>query len=291
MLPNAVAQSDERFGLPLRLWSAGSLSVGKLTSAGASETRFSTSGLSVGADAQVANGLKLGLALGMGSDTTDIGSSGSRNEATSYTATSYASWRFMPHSYFDVSFGYGTLRYGLRRWSADGGVMLQGNRSGDMFYGSMGVTELIKFSGWTISPYVRMDVAKISLAGYTETGSGLWALAYDPLNVTSLKGVVGGRAAYPIRMPWGTLTPTIRLDYRHAFSGGFTQGLNYADLAAAGYPGSAISELSTVRDTYVGGVGLRADIGQQLAVDLEYRASGGADYLGHSLRGSVRYQY
>jgi len=100
------------------------------------------------------------------------------------------------------------------------------------------------------------------------------------------------RAAYPIPMSWGLLTPMARLEYRHEFDGGFGQGLNYADLAALGTPGYTFSGTGLARDSVSGGLMLRAQTSQQLSADLEYLVtSGGSQFMSQSIRAAVRYGF
>jgi uncharacterized protein with beta-barrel porin domain len=85
-------------------------------------------------------------------------------------------------------------------------------------------------------------------------------------------GVLGARVAYPIQMNWGTLTPMARLEYSHAFDGGYTQTLGYADLG--GVSTYALSGTTVTRDLFTGGFTLRAETADALSLDLEYLLTG-----------------
>jgi uncharacterized protein with beta-barrel porin domain len=145
--------------------------------------------------------------------------------------------------------------------------MLDGRRDGHEIFGSVGLTFAEKWGALKLSSYGRVDVVKVFLDGYTETGSALWALAYDRLDTTTVSGVAGLRATYAIPVEWGTVTPGLRLEYRHAFEGGFTQRLGYADVGAAGY---TLTGTPAVRDSLTGGLSLRMMTLDGIMIDLEY---------------------
>jgi outer membrane autotransporter protein len=285
-LPAAVVALDKSADLPFHIWSAGALEFGALKPDGTYDNRFSTSGLTIGFDRDFGGGLKAGVAFGAGLDSTTVGTDGSKSDSWAYNGTFYASYRFMPHTFLDVIAGYGRMRFDLRRWSTDGAVMLKGVRGGADAFGSVGLTEEVKWGDVKLSPYGRMDVVRASLDAYSETGSSIWALSYRQVDATTFTGVLGARIAYPIAMSWGTLTPMARLEYSHAFDGGYTQNLGYADLTGGGY---SFSGAPTVGNVYTGGLALRAESANALSLDLEYLFSGsGRQFEGQEIRASVR---
>ncbi|WP_198031899.1 Ig-like domain repeat protein [Bradyrhizobium sp. Ec3.3] len=291
MLPQAVESLNKTNVLPFHVWASGTVGFGRLRSDDSFDNRFTSSGVTLGFDRRIADGLKLGAAFGLGFDHSDIGSDGSRIDARNFDAAIYASWRFRPHTYLDVAGGYGTLRFDSKRWSGDGNVMLAGARTGRDVFGTVGVTHVSKWDGWKISSYGRLDIVRAALDGYSETGSSTWALTYDSMNTTSVASVIGGRLAYPMLQSWGVLTPTARAEWRHAFDGGYAQTLNYVDLVglASGY---TLSGTSTSRDTLTGGLGLRAGVGGALSLDLEYLLTSSVSGIeSQRVRGAVKYGF
>jgi outer membrane autotransporter protein len=284
-LPAAFVALDKSADLPFHIWSAGALQFGALKPDGTYDNRFSTSGLTIGFDRDFGGGLKAGVAFGAGLDSTTVGTDGTKSDSWAYNGTFYASYRFMPHTFLDVIAGYGRMRFDLRRWSTDGAVMLKGVRGGADAFGSVGLTEEVKWGDVKLSPYGRMDVVRASLDAYSETGSSIWALSYRQVDATTFTGVLGARIAYPIAMSWGTLTPMARLEYSHTFDGGYTQNLGYADLTGSSY---SFSGAPTVSNVYTGGLALRAESANALSLDLEYLFSGsGRQFEGQEIRASV----
>ncbi|WP_177248197.1 autotransporter outer membrane beta-barrel domain-containing protein [Bradyrhizobium sp. Ghvi] len=117
------------------------------------------------------------------------------------------------------------------------------------------------------------------------------ALSYDKMNTTSIASVLGARFAYPILQNWGVLTPTTRAEWRHAFDGGYVQGLNYVDLVGLS-SNYTVSGTSTARDTLTGGLGLRAEVGNSLSLDLEYLLTSSASGIeSQRVRGAMKYGF
>jgi hypothetical protein len=287
-LPSAFQALDKTGLMPFHVWATGAFSLGQIRSDGAIDNHFTSSGVTVGVDGKVLDRVKMGVAVGMGFDNTSVGTQGSASNATAYSATLYSSVKIARGSFLDFMAGYGALRFDNRRWSEDGGVMLDGVRNGHEAYGSVSFTQDFKWDGLKISPYGRFDAVRVLLDGYREAGSGIWALSYDPLNDTTLSGVLGARVVYSIPMSWGILTPGGRVEYTHTFQGGYIQNLNYADLVGIA-PGYSSTGVAMARDAVSLGLSLRAVTQGMTTWDLEYMVStAGRQFEGQQLRATAR---
>jgi uncharacterized protein with beta-barrel porin domain len=208
----------------------------------------------------------------------------------SFTGTLYASYRVMAKTFIDASAGGGFLTSDNSRFSTAGGVMLQGKRDGHLMFGSLGLTRVAAWDRWRASGYARFDVINVSLDAYSETGSPLWALAYGKVDSTTTAGVVGARVSYGIPMSWGVFSPMARLEYRHVFDSGFSQALNYVDLAAL--PGYRLDGSALARSTMTGALGFRAEAMDGFMFELEYLLSASADRVeAHRLRAMARMKF
>ena len=99
----------------------------------------------------------------------------------------------------------------------------------------------------------------------------------------------GIKANYRIPMEWGSLTPGGRLEYRHAFEGGFTQRLGYADLGTMSY---AVSGAPTVRDAVTAGLSLEAVTLHDLDLSFEYLLTSDTHTVSsQGIRASVRISF
>ena len=213
--------------------------------------------------------MKAGLAFGLGADRTDVGANGTRADSNFYSVTGYASWRLMPQTFLDATLGYGAAAFDTRRFIPTDTIFVNGKRHGTEVYGSLALTSEQKWGALKFAPYARVDFTRVSLGQSTETGSDIWALTYGRLRQTSITGVLGLRARYPILMTWGTLTPTARLEYRHAFDGSYRQGLNYAD--QPGGPYYVLDDRARARDLFSSSLGLSAQTLTGLSADFEYQ--------------------
>ena len=160
---------------------------------------------------------------------------------------------------------------------------MPGGRNGSEFHGSLSLTSEQKWGAFKLAPYAQLQAIQMRFDAFAETGSPAWALAYNAFNVTSVSGVLGARASYAYDMGSFTLTPMTRLEYRHAFDGGYNQILNYADLAGTGAPGYILTGNAQARDTISAALGLRVQNTQLLSADVEYQ-------LGAAFKGGVQSQ-
>ncbi|MDI9849627.1 Ig-like domain repeat protein, partial [Rhodoblastus sp. 17X3] len=287
-LPAAFQALDKTGALPVHVWATGAFSLGQIRSDNSVDNHFSSSGVTVGFDGKVLDRVKAGVAVGLGFDNTSVGVQGSASNATAYSATLYSSVKLAHSTFLDFIAGYGALRFDTRRWSDDGGLMLGGVRNGDEAYGSVSLTQDFRWDGLKISPYGRLDAVRLFLDGYRETGSNIWALSYDPLNETTLSGVLGARVVYSLPMSWGILTPGGRVEYTHAFQGGYVQNLNYADLVGIA-PGYSTAGAAMARDALSLGLSIRAVTQGATSLELEYMVStAGRQFEGQQLRASAR---
>lgn len=286
IMPAAIAALNKRADLPFHIWFAGAVDFGTVNADGSYNNRFSTSGLTIGIDRRLFNGFKAGVAVGMGIDRTEVGTDGTTSNAVAYNATIYASYRFLPHTFLDAVAGYGRVNFSLDRYSADGNVMLTGNRTGSDVFGSVSLTQDVKMEAWKFSPYTRLDVIHVDLAAYGENGSSTWNLSYNELTSTNVYAVLGTRIGYAIPQRWGTVTPMLRMEYSHALTGSFSQTLSYAGLPGTNYVFTATPEAS---DLFTGGLILHAETFDGLGANIEYLLSGTTRELqGQQIRLSVR---
>jgi len=224
--PKCDASNIFSFGF----WGGGNVQIGSGNLNGQSN-RFSSDGVTFGADGRIADNLIIGGAVGYGTDSTNIGADGTSNAAQNFDATFYASYRPFDHWFLDAVAGYGTLNFSSQRFVAFDGTTAGGARSGSDWFGSVILTSEIKQGPLTVAPYLRADIVSTSLDGYAEQGSSL-ALTYGAVGFNAAAGVLGVRALYDIDTAWGVIAPMARLEYRRELDGGFNQSMFYTDLGA-----------------------------------------------------------
>jgi uncharacterized protein YhjY with autotransporter beta-barrel domain len=257
---------------PLALWAGGTMQFGSADLNGASN-HFSTGGLTFGADGRISNSLIAGVAIGYGSDRSDIGTDGTTSNATNFDEMFYTSYQPIDGWFFDALVGHGTLSFENQRYNSFDGSTVAGSRPGSEWFGSIVASTDFKSGAMKISPYLRADMMSASLQGYAEQGASSLALTYGSASFNSTTAVAGLRGTYDIATSWGVLSPTARVEYRRELENGFNQSMFYSDLG----PGQSyvLAEPDAALNLISGAVGLRARAGDHLSAEFEYGATGG----------------
>lgn len=170
--------------------------------------------------------------------------------------------------------GYGSLSFDTRRLAANS-LIAQGERDGDMVMASL-------TAGWDrqkgaslFSTYGRIDYVLTTLEAYSETGAGLYNLAFDERELESMVGALGIRGQMERQFRDSLLIQTGRLEWRHEFGGLDGQALDYADIGGFRY---VIDGEHWTRDELAAELGLelRYGSGLVLGVDVGGRISNGS---------------
>jgi len=267
----------------LAFWSAGTLDFG-FANAGTQRSgfRFTTGGVTAGADYRVSDQFSVGAGFGYGRDSTDIGNAGTKSTGDSYSLALYGSYRPLPSLFVDGVAGFGTLSFDSRRWVTDSNDFATGKRNGKQVFASVSAGYEHRDRTWLISPYGRLAVSQSTLDQFTESGAGLNALTYFDQTVTTVSGTLGLRAEYTQRTKWGTFLPFARVEYQHDFNGQSNAGLAYADLASAG-PAYYVPGTPFGRDRMQIGLGTKFRTGP-LTFGLDYSVMAGMGGLQQGIR-------
>jgi outer membrane autotransporter protein len=252
------------------------------------KTRTLSQSATVGIDTTFFEGFKAGVAFGGFTSAGKIDDFGSKDRAQAFTGTLYASWSLGEGVFLDAALGYGGARFKSTRYDANATGLLTGSRHGDMVFGSLSASWDQKSGQLKYAPYARFEFSQAWLDKYAEQGDANWALAFDKTTFGSQAAVLGLRSQYDIANGSGTVSPTVRVEYRHAFDGDATQTLSYVSDPAMSY-GLAID--GSKRDTLTGAIGLKAQGDGALSGEIEYAAGlsmQGGGFAGQGLRGSIR---
>lgn len=225
----------------LRVWAGGAISLGdRDPTTQTAKMSITTSGISVGVDMSVAEGLDLGVGVGFGQENVDVGVEDSRLEADTWVGVAYGSWRPQGDLFLDGMLGYGELGFDTRRRTPVDRSLVFGRRDGTVLFGSLsaGIDRTAGGARWI--GYGRVDTLDADLDGYAETGSPLWSLSYDARSVRSRQGTLGLRYERSMLRPDGRWTPGVRLEWTHEFGDADAQTLRYADWLDG--PGFSIGE-------------------------------------------------
>jgi uncharacterized protein YhjY with autotransporter beta-barrel domain len=260
--------ANPKFAKPdYRVWTEGALVSGTQSTSGQSDNSFRTSGLSAGIDTQILDSVKGGFAVSLSMDKTKFGTDGSYSDGTSVTGSLYASWRVDKDIFIDAFMGYGKLDYAINRYDSNSDSDMTADRTGRMFFGSLTASYDQKNGALKYAPFVGFDVMSGTLNAYTETGDATYNLGYDSLSIRTEGLIAGFRAQYDVPMPWGTLSPTGRVQYRHALAADMTQTLYYDSDPSTTYD-YALSGFTV--DTVTTSLGLKATGPTGISTMIEY---------------------
>jgi uncharacterized protein with beta-barrel porin domain len=244
-----------------------------MTSTGLTDsTKFSTSGVTAGIDARVADQLIVGVAVGYGLGHTDIGLKGTVSDGTNLDGIAYASYKLSDSVFFDAVFGGGSLSFDNRRWVGLDSTTVSGKRNGSTWFGSLSLTSEMQSGAFKFAPYARIDAMMARLNQYSEAGDPLAALTFQASNISSTAGVIGLRGSVDIKDGADTYTPNMRVEYKRALDRGFTQSMFYNQTGTSDL--YAINTDDTARDIFTGAIGLRARFGNAATLEVEYSLSG-----------------
>jgi uncharacterized protein YhjY with autotransporter beta-barrel domain len=231
---------------------------------------FETDGVSVGLDYRFNESFVLGGGVGYGTDSSDVGENGSRSEGRAYTFALYGSYSPGEVFFLDGLWGYQKLDYDLRRFVTTNSNFVNGNRGGSQWFGSLSVgADIAAGNAWQFTPYARVDVARATLDGYTETGDAIFSLRYEEMEVDTTTGNAGVRIDYRRETSWGLFSPQFRVEYQHDFKGSGAQTMRYADLLSGPFYRAEFSDFD--RSRWMFGLGFLFDLDNDWSFKVDYR--------------------
>lgn len=220
----------------LGLWIAGAANFGSFEAyRRASGFDSDSVAVNVGVDQRIDPHALIGFSLGYNHDNADIANNGTRSIAKGYSAALYGSYQPSAQTYVDMVLGGGGLSFGSRRYDADSGSLLSGQRNGSQWFGSLTAGyQYHSQGGLLLSPYLRLEQSLSELNGFSEGGVATAALSYGSQTLRTSLAVLGLRASEQLRLDRGMLVPRARLEIGHDFQGTSNTTLSYAFIPSAG---------------------------------------------------------
>lgn len=180
---NLLNQSADLFSNDWALWSEGNITLGEFDANGISSLRdVKTNGITFGIDNKIDANHILGLALRIGKDDVDIGSSGHALDTDTYSLSLYGTMPYDEKTYIDGTLGISLLDMNLTRSHASG--TLTGSREGKQLFGSLVYSAVLEENLIKITPYGRIDGGYTILSSFSDTGT-VAAIKYDEQKITS----------------------------------------------------------------------------------------------------------
>jgi outer membrane autotransporter protein len=244
-----------------------------------------TYGVTVGMDGDIAQDLRMGLAVYYSDTSVDENGAGanSNQDIEGYGVLLYGTYN-PADFYVNGTVGFGLNEYDSQRLAA-GGVN-QANYDGTQLTGRVEVGKTFTEGNWNLSPHVGLRYSKVSIDGYTETGP--LPTSIDSQSLTSLRGVLGLSGRYTHELESGArLVPEAYIRGLQELAG--PNGATTGNIVGGG---TFVSQ-TTARDNFSAalGGGLGYELDDQFSVRLLYDGEFQTDYQEHSLSASIRYQF
>lgn len=251
------------------VWIGGGLNFGRHGATdGMNSLRFSTSGVSVGADRRLGEALVLGIGVGLAHDDTDIGTDGSSIKASSQSIAVYGSYRPLPRFFFDAVLAYGRMEQDTQRFVATANDFARAVRDGRYAFGSLSAGYEHRRGALLVSPYGRLAVTRVQLDAATETGAGSSALTFFEHKLDSTQAALGARVQSLHETSFGWAQPRARVEFVHDAAS--EQAANVAFADQVGGPVFSIAPLDTKRNSMFLGIGADFLTRHGLKVSFEY---------------------
>ena len=218
----------------LGVWAAGSIDWVRDEQSDQQDRRVTTRGLTLGVDSRIGDRAIAGFAAGYGRDHVRIGSAGTAVEGESVAGMVYASLKATDSVFIDGSAGTGRFDLMSSRWAPALGdepaTFAHGLRSGEFLFASGSIGQQVAYLGARWTYFGRVDLARIQLDAFTETGPSLAALSWEAMEQRSVSASLGGAVAWT----WdfrrhGVLSPDLSLEWEEELEGTGEQRLAYAD--------------------------------------------------------------
>lgn len=135
-------------------------------------------------------------------------------DADTRDASLYATW-FSPQFYVDGYLSRSDLSYDLRRNIVFGSLarVARGGPDGRQETASLSAGRDFPLGATTLTPYARAEYVKLSIDGFSESGSGGFDTRVGAQSVKSLQTALGARAIHAISTGFGVVVPQASVEW------------------------------------------------------------------------------
>ena len=240
---------------------------------------YTNGGLIGGVDYQFSDALMGGLSINWINTNTDYAGQSGGSERNTYGASFYAGYS-VENLNIDALFNYSFSDYKNTRGAAldpmAAVTVVNGVTNSDEIFLSAAVSYDFEMSGLTLGPAVRIDLVKVWMDGYSETGGAEGQNAqYNAFDVTSFTTDLGADASYEIKTSSGVITPHVHAYWVHEYQND-AQALTGSLIGG----GAFVSQLgSPDRNYYRLGAGATMELQHGLEIYVDYEALVGFNNL------------
>lgn len=256
--------------------------------------RFTTGGLTLGADYRLTDQLILGLAFGYDGTSAVFSQDSGAMDTDSYHGSFYGSYYLPADFYVDWIGNFTRHDYDMKRNIRYTGFSsrARSNPEGNQYGFAVSFGKDFAISEWNLNPYLRMEYAKLQIDAYQEKGGGGLGLAFGSQDDHSLTTDLGAQIGRSFSLPWAVLTPSIRFEWEHQYQNGSRDlRVRFAD-AAPGTGSFSISNSAPDRDYFNLGGSLAATLPGGNAAFLRYETRLGQQAVSsHIVEAGVRISF
>ncbi len=248
-------------------------------------------GVIVGGDFSFSPNFIAGLAAGYQSSDIKFRGTGA-GDISSYSLTAYGDYR-IGAVYVDALAGYAVQSYDMDRYLAVLGTsyIANGDYDGASIIGSVETGYEVALGGNTkLTPFAGINITHTTTDAVTETGAGVWNLAYEDRSETGIDSVLGVRLSKSFTTEGGTkFTPMVELGWKHAFG----DQSPVANAALAGTPGSNFQIFGSTakRDTAIAGAALNVQMTDTLDAYVQYNGQYSSNYMDNTASLRLRLKF
>jgi hypothetical protein len=176
-------------------WSEGRVSLGKNKFKNSSSRKFSSSGISIGADRinKEDRDAMHGYVFQFGSDDIDIGNRGTTLDTDAYSLALYSTKLRENHIFTDALIGVSLLDIDQKRVTSYN--TLKGSRDGQQIFGSFNFGKRIVDEDINLNPGIKLDLGYTRLKSFSEKSTAANSLAdalfYEAQNIKSALATIG----------------------------------------------------------------------------------------------------
>lgn len=283
-LPEARAAGAPAAGSPLRLWLGGFGGRGEASGGGGYDVAHDVAGAVIGVDYRVDHGLIVGAGLGYARAGFDLDGLSDSGSVDTYAVAVYAGhargpWRL------DGALGYAAHAGELDRSIVFPGVqrLATGDAdAGTVFAAAEAGYGIALDRTLEVTPYLRLRAAAVFQDGVSETGAGALNLVVQEQEVSSVRGILGGRLDWLV--PLADERP-LRLALQAGWAHEYADPTRDVTVGLAGQPGGGytVQGAEPARDSAVLGLGARLSAGPGIDLSARYDAEIAAGDAAHSV--------
>lgn len=272
-LAEARGAGDPAAGSPLRAWLSGFGGRGEASGGGGHDVAYGVAGTAFGVDYRVGRRLVVGAGLGYARAGFDLDGLSDSGSVDTYAVAVYAGYARGPW-HLDGALGYAAHAGELARSIVFPGVqrLATGDADAGTAFAAIEAGHGIALHrSLEVTPFLRLRAATVFQDGVSETGAGALNLAVQEQELSSVRGILGGRLDWLAPLPEER---RLRLTLRAGWAHEYADGTRDVTAGLAGQPGGGftVEGAEPARDSAVLGLGARLSVGPGVSLAAGYDA-------------------